>query len=181
MPPSSQFLIHRTSIHIAPIRERGVVGDRAKGITEVQIDDIRTEVRLTGVFHWTMLLKGPANLTLNTSRDGASTPSLGNLLQCLTTLETRGSSLSLPLCATCPGPSPSRRPCSGPHSPRISVFPGLGRPGGDRGVQMQSPKYQTREEESIFTGKGTGDRKEGLTPPMAIINTVVVDAGRWNG
>ncbi|KAK4811172.1 hypothetical protein QYF61_019803 [Mycteria americana] len=32
------------------------------------------------------LLKAPSNLTLNTSNDGASTTSLGNLFQCLTTL-----------------------------------------------------------------------------------------------
>ena len=32
------------------------------------------------------MLKAPSNLALNTSRDGASTASLGNLFQCLTTL-----------------------------------------------------------------------------------------------
>ncbi|KAK4810814.1 LOW QUALITY PROTEIN: hypothetical protein QYF61_008786 [Mycteria americana] len=35
---------------------------------------------------FTRLLKGLSNLTLNTSRDGASTASLGNLFQCFTTL-----------------------------------------------------------------------------------------------
>ena len=36
--------------------------------------------------HPARLLKAPSNLTLNTSRDGAPTASLGNLFQCLTTL-----------------------------------------------------------------------------------------------
>ncbi|KAK4831239.1 LOW QUALITY PROTEIN: hypothetical protein QYF61_016471 [Mycteria americana] len=46
------------------------------------------------------LLRAPSNLTLNGSRDGASTTSLGNLLQCLTTLIVKNfflkSSLNLP-------------------------------------------------------------------------------------
>ena len=37
-------------------------------------------------FHQTRLLKAPSNLALNTSREGASTTSLGNLFHCLTTL-----------------------------------------------------------------------------------------------
>jgi len=37
-------------------------------------------------FHWTRLLRAPSNLALNTAREGASTASLGNLFQCLTTL-----------------------------------------------------------------------------------------------
>ena len=36
--------------------------------------------------HETRLLKAPSNLALNTARDGASTTTLGNLCQCLTTL-----------------------------------------------------------------------------------------------
>ncbi|KAK4829612.1 hypothetical protein QYF61_005739 [Mycteria americana] len=36
--------------------------------------------------HFQRLLKAPSNLALNTSKDGASTTSLGNLFQCLTTL-----------------------------------------------------------------------------------------------
>ncbi|KAK4810670.1 hypothetical protein QYF61_007470 [Mycteria americana] len=46
------------------------------------------------------LLRAPSNLTLNVSRDGASTTSLGNLFQCLTTLIVKNfflkSSLNLP-------------------------------------------------------------------------------------
>ena len=38
------------------------------------------------IFHYIRLIKAPSNLTLNTSNDGASTTSLGNLFQCLTTL-----------------------------------------------------------------------------------------------
>ena len=38
------------------------------------------------IFHQTRLLRAPANLALNISRVGASTASLGNLFQCLTTL-----------------------------------------------------------------------------------------------
>ena len=72
-----------------------------------------TEVRLTGILHYIRLLRAPANLTLNASRHWASTTSLGNLLQWLTTLMTRGSSLSPPLCAVCPGPSLSQS--LGPH------------------------------------------------------------------
>jgi len=34
-------------------------------------------------FHYTRLLKAPSNLALNTSMEGASTASLGNLFQCL--------------------------------------------------------------------------------------------------
>ena len=37
-------------------------------------------------FHYTRLLKAPSNLTLSTSRERASTSTLGNLFQCLTTL-----------------------------------------------------------------------------------------------
>ena len=40
-------------------------------------------------FHSTRLLKAPSNLALNTSRDGASTASLGNLCQCLTNLRAK--------------------------------------------------------------------------------------------
>jgi len=36
-------------------------------------------------FHQARLLKAPSNLALNTAREGASTVSLGNLLQWLTT------------------------------------------------------------------------------------------------
>ena len=43
------------------------------------------------VRHWTRLLKAPSNLALNTARDGASTTSLGDLFQCLTTLTVRTS------------------------------------------------------------------------------------------
>ncbi|KAK4831170.1 hypothetical protein QYF61_015640 [Mycteria americana] len=46
------------------------------------------------------LLKAPSNLALNTSRDGASTASLGNLFQCLATLIVKNffliSNLNLP-------------------------------------------------------------------------------------
>ena len=38
------------------------------------------------IFHQTRLLRAPSNLALNTSREGASTVSLGNLFQCFTTL-----------------------------------------------------------------------------------------------
>ncbi|KAK4830027.1 LOW QUALITY PROTEIN: hypothetical protein QYF61_008365 [Mycteria americana] len=38
------------------------------------------------IFSWIRLLRAPSNLTLNVSRDGASTTSLGNLCQCFTTL-----------------------------------------------------------------------------------------------
>ncbi|KAK4831309.1 hypothetical protein QYF61_016798 [Mycteria americana] len=38
------------------------------------------------IFNQIRLLRAPSNLTLNVSRDGASTTSLGNLGQCLTTL-----------------------------------------------------------------------------------------------
>ena len=48
----------------------------------------------------------------------------------------------------CPGPSPSRRPWA--RTPRTGVLPGLGRPGGDRGVQTQLPKYQIRERRKHF-------------------------------
>ena len=37
-------------------------------------------------FQQTKLLKAPPNLALNTSREGESTASLGNLCQCLTTI-----------------------------------------------------------------------------------------------
>jgi len=37
-------------------------------------------------FHWTRFLKALSNLALNTSRDGASTASLGSLFQHVTTL-----------------------------------------------------------------------------------------------
>ena len=37
-------------------------------------------------FYSTRLLKAPSNLALNTSSEGAATASLGNLLQCITTL-----------------------------------------------------------------------------------------------
>jgi len=40
----------------------------------------------SGPFHQTWVLKAPSNLTLNTTREGAATPSLGNLVQGLTTL-----------------------------------------------------------------------------------------------
>ena len=38
------------------------------------------------IFNSIRLLRAPANLTLNTSRDGAPTSPLGNLFQCFTTL-----------------------------------------------------------------------------------------------
>jgi len=38
------------------------------------------------IFHDTRLLKAPYNLAFNIPREGASTVSLGNLFQCLTTL-----------------------------------------------------------------------------------------------
>jgi len=38
------------------------------------------------IFNWVRLLRAPSNLAWNVSRDGASTTSLGNLGQCLTTL-----------------------------------------------------------------------------------------------
>ena len=38
------------------------------------------------IFHYTRLLKALSNLALNTSREGASTASLGNLFQCLASL-----------------------------------------------------------------------------------------------
>ncbi|KAK4811312.1 LOW QUALITY PROTEIN: hypothetical protein QYF61_024448 [Mycteria americana] len=38
------------------------------------------------IFNYIRLLRAPSNLTLNVSRDGASTTSLGNLFQCFTTL-----------------------------------------------------------------------------------------------
>jgi len=37
------------------------------------------------IFHQTRLLKAPSNLALNTSREGATTASLGNLCHCPTT------------------------------------------------------------------------------------------------
>ena len=36
--------------------------------------------------HWTRLLRATSSLALNASSDGASTTSLGNLFQCVTTL-----------------------------------------------------------------------------------------------
>ncbi|KAK4814468.1 hypothetical protein QYF61_018986 [Mycteria americana] len=52
------------------------------------------------IFNKIRLLRAPSNLTLNVSRDGASTTSLGNLFQCLTTLMVKNfflkSSLNLP-------------------------------------------------------------------------------------
>ncbi|KAK4818403.1 hypothetical protein QYF61_012324 [Mycteria americana] len=54
------------------------------------------------------LLRAPSNLTLNVSRDGASTTSLGNLVQCFTTLIVKNffliSSLNLPSCSLKPLP-----------------------------------------------------------------------------
>ena len=51
-------------------------------------------------FHQTRLLKAPANLALNTAREGAATASLGSLCQCLTTLMVKNffliSNLDLP-------------------------------------------------------------------------------------
>jgi len=51
-------------------------------------------------FHQTRLLRVPSNLALNTAREGASTASLGNLGQCLTTLMVKNffliSDLNLP-------------------------------------------------------------------------------------
>ena len=52
------------------------------------------------IFNQTRLLRAPSNLAWNVSRDGASTTSLGNLCQCLTTLTVKNffliSSLHLP-------------------------------------------------------------------------------------
>jgi len=51
-------------------------------------------------FHQTRLLRAPSYLALNTAREGASTASLGNLCQCLTTLRVKNlflvSNLNLP-------------------------------------------------------------------------------------
>jgi len=43
--------------------------------------------------HETRLLKAPSNLALNTAREGASTDSLGNFFQCLTSLKVKNFSL----------------------------------------------------------------------------------------
>jgi len=52
------------------------------------------------IFHYTRLLRAPSSLALNTSREGASTASLGNLFQCFTTIMVKNffliSSLNLP-------------------------------------------------------------------------------------
>ncbi|KAK4828550.1 hypothetical protein QYF61_027519 [Mycteria americana] len=52
------------------------------------------------IFNSIRLLRAPSNLTLNVSRDGASTTSLGNMFQCFTTLILKNvvliSSLNLP-------------------------------------------------------------------------------------
>ena len=52
------------------------------------------------ISNWIRLLRAPSNLALNVSRNGASTTSLGNLVQCLTTLIVKYffliSSLNLP-------------------------------------------------------------------------------------
>jgi len=47
------------------------------------------------IFHQLRLLKAASNLALNPAREGAATASLGNLGQCLTTLNRRISSLYL--------------------------------------------------------------------------------------
>ena len=61
-----------------------------------------------GQFNYIRLLRDPSNLTLNVSRDGASTTSLGNLFQCFTTLSVKNafliSSLNLPSFSLKPSP-----------------------------------------------------------------------------
>jgi len=51
-------------------------------------------------FHYARLLKASSKLDMNTAKDGASTVSLGNLFQCLTTLIVKNfflrSNLNLP-------------------------------------------------------------------------------------
>ncbi|KAK4826030.1 hypothetical protein QYF61_003851 [Mycteria americana] len=60
------------------------------------------------IFNLIRLLRAPSNLTLNVSRDGASTTSLANLLQCFTTLIVKTffliSSLNLPSFSSKPLP-----------------------------------------------------------------------------
>ena len=41
------------------------------------------------IWYWTRLPRAPSNLALNTSRDGASTPSLGSLFQHLSTVSVK--------------------------------------------------------------------------------------------
>ena len=52
-------------------------------------------------FHFTRLLKASSNLALNTSREGASTTSLGNLFQCLTILKVKNFSFVVDLNLLC--------------------------------------------------------------------------------
>ncbi|KAK4828156.1 LOW QUALITY PROTEIN: hypothetical protein QYF61_024071, partial [Mycteria americana] len=77
------------------------------GQTYISKDEMKEATR-TGVeeeqggniFNSIMLLRAPSNLTLNVSRHGASTTSLGNLFQCFTTLIVKNvfliSTLNLP-------------------------------------------------------------------------------------
>jgi len=60
------------------------------------------------IFNWIRLLRALSSLTLNVSRDGASTTSLGNLGQCLTTLSVKNFSLlsSVNLPSLCLKPLP---------------------------------------------------------------------------
>ncbi|KAK4818202.1 hypothetical protein QYF61_008586 [Mycteria americana] len=61
---------------------------------------VQTPCKSRDIFNKIRLLRVPSNLTLNVSRDGASTTSLGNLFQCLPTLIVKNfflkSSLNLP-------------------------------------------------------------------------------------
>ena len=59
-------------------------------VTQLQPPSIGRDIS-----HQTALLTAPSSLALNTSREGASTTSLGNLFQCLTTLTVNNSFLSL--------------------------------------------------------------------------------------
>jgi len=118
-----------------------------------------------GIFHLTRLLKAPSNIALNVSRDGASTASLGNLLQCLAALMTRGSSLSQPLCA--PAPHHLKGPGLGPHT---SVLPGLGRPGGSTGVhwtKCRTPCFSL-EANSTFGQEGGLETSRCSLPPWLL-------------
>ncbi|KAK4826814.1 hypothetical protein QYF61_011622, partial [Mycteria americana] len=54
------------------------------------------------ISHYMRLVKAPSNLTLNTSNDGASTTSLGNLVQCPTTLISNPTLCQFKTSAPCP-------------------------------------------------------------------------------
>ncbi|NXF08875.1 PHF11 protein, partial [Smithornis capensis] len=59
----------------------------------IETDQVKGVYRYLPRLSLDQVLKAPSNLALNTSRDRASTPSLGNLFQCLTTLTGKNFSL----------------------------------------------------------------------------------------